>query len=157
MIEVDVLGIRLEESMNSPILMLQEQAGQMRVLELWIGAVEAGAIAFSLQDLKAPRPLTHELLLDALTASGVELLSVEVTELRGGTYFGELVLSNGTRVSARPSDAVAIAVHAKVKVFVSSAVMDEAGKVVEPELAEEDQIEEFREFLENLNPEDFSS
>ncbi len=143
--------------MNSPILMLQEQSGLLRVLELWIGAVEAGAIAFSLQDLKSPRPLTHELLLDVLQGVGVELASVEVTELRGGTYFAEIVLANGTRISARPSDAVALAVHAKVKVFVAESVMDEAGKIVDAELAEEDQIEEFREFLENLNPEDFTS
>ena len=157
MIEVEVLGIRLEEGMNSPILMLQEQSGQMRVLELWIGAVEAGAIAFSLQDLKSPRPLTHELILDTLAAAGVEISSVEVTELRSGTYYAEISLSNGARVSARPSDAVAIAVHAGVNVYVAEAVMDEAGKVVESEIAEEDQIEEFREFLENLNPEDFSA
>lgn len=159
MIEVSVVGIRLEEGLNSPILILQELDTPLRVLELWIGAVEAGAIAFAQQGLSAPRPLTHELLLKTIQSLGSSLESVVITDLREGTFYAELRLSSGVSVSARPSDAVAVAVHAECPIFVEADVFDVAGKpsgAEVTEVAEDDQIEEFREFLENLNPEDFA-
>ena len=87
MIEVSVVGIRLEETMNAPVLMLQEVSGAQRVLELWIGAVEAGAIAFAQQGVTPPRPMTHQLMLDVLRACGQSLGSVVITELQiGGAH-----------------------------------------------------------------------
>lgn len=156
MIEVSVVGIRLEEGLNSPILILQELDTPLRVVELWIGAVEAGAIAFAQQGLTPPRPMTHELLLQTVAALGSSIESVAVTELREGTFYAELNLSNGITVSARPSDAVALAVHAECPIYVAESVFEVAGKPSGAEVAEDDQIEEFREFLENLSPEDFA-
>lgn len=159
MIEVSVVGIRLEETMNAPILMLQEVGGDGRVLELWIGAVEAGAIAFAQQGVTPPRPMTHQLMLDVLLACGQSLASVVITDLRSGTFFSELRLASGGVVSARPSDAVALAVHAKAPIYVVEEVLNQAavpGESSSGPVAEEEQIEEFREFLENLNPEDFA-
>lgn len=156
MIEVSVVGIRLEEGLNSPILILQELSGELRVLELWIGAVEAGAIAFAQQGLKPPRPMTHELLLSVLAAAGQSLKSVSITELREGTFYAGLELSSGALVSSRPSDAVALAMQSSVPIYVADDVFEVAGKPSGVEVAEDDQIEEFREFLENLNPEDFA-
>lgn len=154
-----MVGIRLEETMNAPVLMLREVTGAQRVLELWIGAVEAGAIAFAQQGATPPRPMTHQLLLDVLESCGQSLGSVVITELREGTFFAELHLSSGEVVSCRPSDAVALAVHAQVAIYVAEEVLDVAAVASDSTnapVAEEEQIEEFREFLENLNPEDFA-
>ncbi|MEY4348404.1 MAG: hypothetical protein RIS43_823 [Actinomycetota bacterium] len=151
---VEVLGIRLEA--NSPILLLQEIGGAERVLELWIGAVEAGAIAFAEQGVTPPRPFTHDLLLNALNAAGTSLTHVRLTGIQSGIFMAELVLTNGEVVSARPSDAVALALRAAVPILAADTLLDEVGKTVtEDEPSEEDEIVAFREFLDDLKPEDF--
>jgi bifunctional DNase/RNase len=150
---VEVLGIRLEE--NSPVLLLQEIGGTERVMEIWIGAVEAGAIAFAEQGVTPPRPLTHDLLLNALNAAGTSVTHVRLTGIQSGVYMAEIVLTNGEAVSARPSDAVALALRAAVPILASEVLLDEVGKTVDEESSEEDEIVAFREFLDDLNPEDF--
>ena len=140
-------------------MLFRSVGGAQRVLELWIGAVEAGSIAFAQQGATPPRPMTHQLMLDVLQACGQSLDSVVITELRDGTFFAELHLVSGAVVSARPSDAVALALHAQAPIYVVEEVLSAAAVAREPDagpVAEEEQIEEFREFLENLNPEDFA-
>ncbi len=163
MIEVELVGVRVELPANQPIVLLKEKTGP-RYLPIWIGAVEATAIAFALQGVETPRPLTHDLFVDVLEGLDVALDAVHVTELRDGTFFAELRLSSNGRsysVSSRPSDAIAIASRLEsVPIFASEEVMAEAGLEIEPtedgaEVDSEEQVREFRRFLDEITPEDF--
>jgi bifunctional DNase/RNase len=150
--EVDVVGVRVEMPSNQPIVLLREVTGD-RYLPIWIGAVEATAIAFAQQGVVPPRPLTHDLLKDLLGATGNELSEVRITEMREGVFYAVLVLSSGAEVSARPSDSIALALRTGSKIVCAEDVLDEAGLEVPEE--EEDEVEKFREFLESVTPEDF--
>lgn len=150
--EVDVVGVRVEMPSNSPIVLLREVTGD-RYLPIWIGAVEATAIAFAQQGVVPPRPLTHDLLKDVLTATGNDLSEVRITEMRDGVFYALLVFASGVEVSARPSDSIALALRTGTRIVVSDDVLDEAGLEVPPE--EEDEVERFREFLDQVSPEDF--
>jgi bifunctional DNase/RNase len=162
MIEVRIVGVRVEMPNQQPVLMLAETAGA-RSLPILIGSGEATAIAMHLQGIHPPRPLTHDLLRDVITALGRTLTQVRVIDFREGTFYGELAFDNGVTVSARPSDAIALAVRCQVPVFVAEAVMDEAGIVMSEEDEDpdavpedaEDEVERFREFLDTISPEDF--
>ncbi len=152
--ELSVVGVRVELPANQPFVLLKEATGE-RYLPIWIGAVEATAIAFAQQGIVPPRPLTHDLLRDVVKALGVELTAVHITELREGVFFAELLFSNGVRVSARPSDAIALAVRTDVTIFADESVLDEAGIVIADE--QESEVERFREFLDNISPDDFQT
>jgi uncharacterized protein len=162
-IEVELVGVRVELPANQPIVLLKERQGT-RYLPIWIGAVEATAIAFALQGVETPRPLTHDLLVDVLDGLDVSLEAVHVTELRDGTFYAELRLSRDgqtTVVSSRPSDAIAIASRLEsVPIFAAEDVMTEAGLEIEPteegiEVDSEEEVRQFREFLDEITPEDF--
>ena len=152
--EVDVLGVRVEMPSNQPLVLLREVTGE-RYLPIWIGAVEATAIAFAQQGVVPPRPLTHDLLKDVLEATGNELTEVQIVEVKDGVFFANLVLSSGVEISARPSDSIAIALRTGTRVVCSEDVLDEAGVAVPAE--QEDEVERFREFLDQVTPEDFES
>jgi len=139
---------------NQPIVLLRERQGE-RYLPIWIGAVEATAIAFAQQGVVPARPLTHDLLRDLIAAMDRQLDKVHVTALREGVFFAELHLSGGAVVSARPSDAIALALRTDSPIFCVSDVLDEAGIVIPDEA--EDEVEKFREFLDQISPEDFGS
>jgi bifunctional DNase/RNase len=147
-----VVGVRVELPSNQPVVLLKEVDGN-RYLPIWIGTVEAAAIAYQQQDVQLSRPLTHDLIRDVLEALDVTLTAVEITELRDTIYFAELVLDGRTRVSSRSSDAIAIALRTEAPIWCADAVLDEAG-VVLPD-TQEDEVEKFREFLEEVTPEDF--
>ena len=100
---MEVVGVRVEMPTNQPIVLLKEVQGE-RYLPIWIGPVEATAIAFAQQGMVPARPLTHDLLRDILEALDVQLRTVNITALRNGTFFADLIFSNGKEVSARPSD-----------------------------------------------------
>ncbi len=150
--EVDVMGVRVEMPSNQPIVLLREVTGE-RYLPIWIGAVEATAIAFAQQGVVPPRPLTHDLMKDLIGATGNELREVRITEMRDGVFYAVLVLSSGAEVSARPSDSIALALRTGSRIVCSEDVLDEAGLEVPEE--EEDEVEKFREFLDSVSPEDF--
>ena len=152
--EVDVVGVRVEMPSNSPIVLLREVTGD-RYLPIWIGAVEATAIAFAQQGVVPPRPLTHDLLKDVLEATGNNLVEVRITEMKEGVFYAVLVFSSGVEVSARPSDSIALALRTGTRILCSEDVLDEAGLEVPPE--QEDEVEKFREFLDTVTPEDFES
>ncbi len=152
--EVDVMGVRVEMPSNQPIVLLREVAGD-RYLPIWIGAVEATAIAFAQQGVVPPRPLTHDLLRDVLSATGNELSEVRITEVRDGVFFATLVLSGGAEISARPSDSIALALRTGTRIVCADDVLDEAGLAVPAE--QEDEVERFREFLDQVTPDDFES
>jgi len=139
---------------NQPIVLLREVAGD-RYLPIWIGAVEATAIAFAQQGVVPPRPLTHDLMKDVLDATGAPLSEVQITEVRDGVFYALLVFGSGAQVSARPSDSIALALRTGTRIVVDEDVLDEAGLAVPAE--QEDEVERFREFLDQVTPEDFEA
>lgn len=151
--ELSVVGVRVELQNNQPIVLLKESPGD-RYLPIWIGPVEATAIAFEQQGVRPARPLTHDLIRDVLTALNSPLRKVEIVELRENVFYADLVLGDGIRVSARPSDAIALALRVGASISCADEVLDEAGIII-PD-AQEDEVEKFREFLDTISPEDFA-
>ena len=150
--QMEVIGVRVEMPSNSPIVLLKETQGD-RYLPIWIGAVEATAIAFAQQGMVSVRPLTHDLFKDVLEVLNIQLRTVNITELRDGIFYADLVFSNGAEVSARPSDSIALALRTGAQIFASEEILDEVGVAIPDE--QEDEVEKFREFLDTISPEDF--
>jgi len=146
------MGVRVEMPSNQPIVLLREVTGE-RYLPIWIGAVEATAIAFAQQGVVPPRPLTHDLMKDLLDALGQELAEVQITEMKDGVFFATLVLGSGVEIGARPSDSIALALRTGSRIVCAEEVLDEVGLAVPAE--QEDEVERFREFLDQVTPEDF--
>jgi len=162
-IELELVAVRVELPSNTPVLVLRELAGRRRQLAIFIGNPEATAIAFALEGVDTPRPLTHDLFCDVLDGLGTSLERVVITELRETTYYADLHLSSEdgpVTVSSRPSDAVALAVRTGCPIFSEETVLDEAGFVeeVDDEDVDDDEVvEEFRHFIDNVSPDDFAS
>jgi len=157
-VPMELVGIRIELPSNVPILLLRESDGA-RYLPIWIGPNEATAIALALQGVEPQRPMTHDLLKLVVEAVDASVLRVDVTQLVDGTFFADLVLAlQGEEVviSARPSDAVALAARTSAPLFADRGLLDEAGVEIEED-GQEDEIERFREFLDDINPEDFET
>ncbi len=150
--ELDVLGVRVEMPTNSPIVLLREREGQ-RYVPIWIGAPEATAIAYAQQGVEPPRPLTHDLMVTVIRELGHSLTAVHITEVRQNTFMAELHFDDGTVISARPSDAIAVALRAATPILAREELLDEVGITMAVE--EEDEVERFREFLDNVSAEDF--
>lgn len=147
---------------NQPIILLKELEGS-RFLPIWVGAVEATAIAFAQQGVEPPRPLTHDLLKIILDQLSVTVQAVHLTELRDGVFYAELLLKNADGaellISARPSDAISIALRSKSPILARRELLEEAGIEIpsDDNSQANDEVERFREFLEQINPEDFAS
>jgi len=166
MVQVILRAVRVDLQSNTPVLLLQETTGEGRTLPIFIGNPEATAIAYALQGVTMPRPLTHDLIGDLLGALEISVERVIITELRASTYFAELHLRRGderTVVSSRPSDAVAVAVRTETPLFVQDELMEAEGIILAIESDEDDDdesvnelAEQFREFLDTVRPEDFS-
>jgi bifunctional DNase/RNase len=155
--EVQVLGVRLQMPNNAPVVLLKDESTG-RLLPIWVGSSEAASIALGLQGVTAERPLTHDLLLNVLQAVDKQLQCVEVTHMTEHVFFSDLVFSDGTRVSARPSDAIALAVRDQVPVLVDEGVLAAASVDADEEEGvqeEEVDVEQFRAFLDSITPEDF--
>ncbi|MCU1593218.1 MAG: hypothetical protein JWO12_610 [Frankiales bacterium] len=150
--ELTVVGVRVELPSQQPIVLLKEAGGD-RYLPIWIGAVEATAIAFAQQGVVTARPMTHDLLRDLLEALDRPLRSVTISDLRDGVFYAELAFDDGVTVSARPSDAIALAMRTGCTIRGEEAVLAEAGVAIPDE--QEDEVEKFREFLDTITPEDF--
>lgn len=150
--EVDVVGIRFEEPEYAPVLVLRERDGG-RYVPIWIGASEAAAISLQQQGVRPGRPLTHDLVASLLETFSQPLEQVEIVGVSEGAFLAEMVFGTGTRVSARPSDAVAVALRTSSPVLMSPEVLDEVGI----SLAEggEEEVEAFREFLDQVSADDF--
>ena len=163
MAEVRVVGIRVEQPANQPVLMLREEGGD-RYLPIWIGPNEANAIILEQQGVEPARPLTHDLFRDVIAALGHSLTEVRIVDLQEGTFYADLIFDKGVRVSARPSDSVAIALRVGVPIYVEDAVLDEAGLLMPDDsdeesggAAREDEVEKFKEFLDTISPDDFKA
>jgi bifunctional DNase/RNase len=155
-VAMEVVGVRVELPTNTPILLLREREGT-RYLPIWIGTPEATAIALALEGIETARPLTHDLMKTLLDALGADIERVDVTSLDQGTFYADLVIeADGEEltISSRPSDAIALATRVGAPVFASKALLDEAGIEIHDD-TEEEEIERFREFLDDVTPEDF--
>ena len=158
-IPVELVGVRIELPTNQPIVLLREVGGA-RYLPIWIGAGEATAIAFAMEGIEPQRPLTHDLLRITTETLGATVDRVVITQLRDGIFYANLVFGREDEddviVSSRPSDAIALAARTESPIFVSPSVLDEAGVEIQDE-DEEAEVERFRDFLEDVAPEDFDS
>ncbi len=161
MIPVEVVGVRVEMPSNQPIVLLKEIDGS-RFLPIWVGAVEATAIAFAQQGVLPPRPLTHDLMKELLEQLTGSLDAVHLTELRDGVFYADLIVKSSTQqqlvISARPSDAIALALRTKSAILATEELLAEAGIEIPDEESSEanEEVERFREFLDQINPEDFA-
>lgn len=160
MIPLELVGVRVEVPANTPMVLLREQDGRHRLLPIYIGSPEASSIHYALEGLEPPRPLTHDLFLTTLAELGAVVTQVVVTEMRDRTYFADLHLRVGDDekiISARPSDAIALAVRCDAPLFASEQLIDEVGQEppTEPETDAAEIIDEFKDFIENVSPEDF--
>jgi bifunctional DNase/RNase len=157
MIELSLVGVRVELPSNQPIVLLKESGGE-RYLPIWIGAVEATAIAFALQGIQTPRPMTHDLLRDILAEAQVNVERIVISELVDQTFYATIRLSSNGQakeVSSRPSDAIALAVRINAPIFGAEEVLDQAG--IELKDDEEAEVQKFREFLDQVSPDDFAT
>lgn len=154
MSEMRVIGIRIEQPQNQPVLLLRESSGD-RYLPIWIGDAEAKAIILEQQGVEPPRPLTHDLFKNVITALGRQLREVRIVDLQEGTFYADLIFDGNVRVSARPSDSVAIALRVGAPIFAEEAILEEAGLVMPDE--KEDEVEKFKEFLDSVSPDDFKA
>lgn len=158
---MELVGVRVEIPANTPMVLLQEQSGEHRLLPIYIGSPEAASIHYALEGVDPPRPLTHDLFVTVLERLGARLEKVVVTEVRDHTYYAELHLGVGGDeqvVSSRPSDAIALAVRCEAPLFAAAALLDEVGQTPQPEPEEEAEeiIDEFKDFIETVTPDDFA-
>jgi bifunctional DNase/RNase len=173
MVNMEVVGVRIEMPSNQPIVLLKEVEGS-RFLPIWVGAVEATAIAFAQQGMLAQRPLTHDLIANILEAADLTMTAVQIVELKDGVFYAEIAIrtesGNFLKISARPSDAIAIALRTKSNILADSDLLDQVGIDIPERLIGEGEggefsasgtgsdgeLERFREFLDQINPEDFA-
>ena len=167
MVAMQVVGVRIEMPSNQPIVLLKEIDG-VRFLPIWVGAVEATAIAFAQQGVTPPRPLTHDLMQDIVEALDATLTAVQVTAIEEGVFMASLLLRDpegkAVSVSSRPSDAIALALRTHSNILADSDLLDNVGREIPDDVAddvsaasgESSEMERFREFLDQINPEDFA-
>jgi bifunctional DNase/RNase len=165
MVEMHLAAVRVEMATNTPILLLQESGEGNRTLPIYIGQSEAQSIAQELQHITTPRPMTHDLMRDLIVELGATVECVVITELRDRTFYAEVRMTLGGRrhsVSARPSDAVALAVRTLATIYAEESLLDAEGVVLhgDEETAEDgpvtdDLVSQFKEFIEGIRPEDF--
>lgn len=158
LIPMEVIGVRVEMPSNQPIVLLKEIDGS-RFLPIWVGAVEATAIAFAQQGVEPPRPLTHDLMNNLLDLLDATLTAVHMTEIKGGIFYASMLLRDSSggqlTLSARPSDAIALALRSHSNIMATQELLDEIGIEIPQGDGENQEVEKFREFLDQINPEDF--
>ena len=167
MVAMQVVGVRIEMPSNQPIVLLKEIDG-VRFLPIWVGAVEATAIAFAQQGVIPPRPLTQDLMQDIVESLDATLTAVQVTAMEEGIFMASLLIrdpnGNAVSVSARPSDAIALALRTHSNILADSDLLDSVGIEIPEDVAQDamnasgdtSEMERFREFLDQINPEDFA-
>ncbi|AZG44667.1 bifunctional nuclease family protein [Gordonia insulae] len=163
--EMRVVGIRVEPPQSQPVLLLREVEGE-RYLPIWIGQSEAASIALQQKGIEPPRPLTHDLIVNLIAEFGRTLQEVRIVDMQEGTFYAEMVFADDVRVSARPSDSIAVAMRVGVPIIADEDVLTEAGLLIPEEEddseapatgAKEDEVEKFKEFLDNVSPDDFKA
>ncbi|MFC0580804.1 bifunctional nuclease family protein [Micrococcoides hystricis] len=164
--QVELVGVRIELPHSQPVVLLRHPLSE-KYIPIFIGAPEAAAIALEQQQITTPRPMTHDLLVSVVKALDSQVIEVEITRVDDTVFYAELVLANGARVDARASDALAIAIRVDCPIFVAADVLAQAGLTLNEngdevtseeneEVDEEAEMAKFREFLDDVNPDDFS-
>jgi bifunctional DNase/RNase len=159
MVEMVIYGVSFDLVGKQPIVLLKTADGN-RFLPIWIGHPEAAAILMKLQNASTPRPMTHDLVAEILGQLNIELVRITVTDLRENTYFAQItVQQDGSEieVDSRPSDAIALAIRADAPIFAAESVIEESAIEFEGEDVNEEQVvDEFKRFLENVSPDQFA-
>ena len=165
-IQVSIQTLVVASSPNPSILVLCptedfETHTSCRVVPIWMGAAEAAQLGMALEGTKTGRPLTHDLMLDALTNLDSTVDRVEITDVQGQVFYAQLILRCGDRIitlDARPSDAIALAIRQDAPIYMTDAVLDAASFpfVFRKDATDEKELDEFREFVQSLSPEDFT-
>jgi len=160
LIKMKVSGLTIDPLTNTPIVILKD-LDEKKAIPIWIGLFEASAIATELEKITFSRPMTHDLIYELLKTLGVEVLKVEIHDLRNNTFFANIHLLKGNEtmvVDSRPSDAIALALRANAQIFVDEKVIEKSRNVdFGKKITDLDNLkdEKLKEFLENLSPEDF--
>lgn len=155
--EMRVIGITIDPVTQTPIVILRDKEN-MNTLPIWIGILEANAIAVGLENVKLPRPMTHDLFKSLLDQTGLRLLRVEVTDIKESTYYAVLHIDREGKplvIDCRPSDAIAIAIRMEIPIMVRDAVIEKALRT-DAAAAPGGEKDKWTELLERMNPEDFS-
>ena len=158
MIEMRVMGIALDTRSGSPIVVLNDLENR-KALPIWIGSAEASAIIRKIENITSSRPMTHDLFLEIAKQSEFLITKVEINDVDDQTYFSTIFMYNDKlqkelQIDSRPSDAIAIALRADVPIFVSSAVLA-AGSVSTDVEKDEQEAQEFKNFIQDIKPSDF--
>jgi bifunctional DNase/RNase len=154
LVEMSIRGLMIDPITNMPIVILKD-ADDQRTLPIWVGPVEANAIAIQMENITTPRPMTHDLLVRVMADLGATVDRVVVADLSENTFYAQLVLRRADGVvviDARPSDALALALRTKARVFVSEHVLDRAQSL--DTSAEQANQERLQRWLESLDPDD---
>ena len=154
-INVEVNSIRLEETSETPILLLLDPSTQ-KVLPIWIGTIEAVSIAYAQEGILHDRPQTHDLLIDIIESLNATISEVCITNIKDKTYFAEITLSTiqgNVTLSSRPSDAIALAIRSNSKITVNQDLFNENSIILIDENNQE--IKDFIEFIDDISPDDF--
>jgi bifunctional DNase/RNase len=157
--EMVIYGVSFDLVGKQPIVLLKTAEGN-KFLPIWIGHPEAAAILMKLQGASTPRPMTHDLVTEMLSQLDAQVVRITVTELRESTFYAQItVAQDGSEieVDSRPSDAIALAIRADAPIFVADRVIEESAIEFEGEEVNEEQIvSEFKEFLDQVSPEEFA-
>ncbi len=156
--EMVIYGVSFDMVGKQPIVLLKTADGN-KFLPIWIGHPEAAAILMKLQGAATPRPMTHDLFTDILSQLEARVVKIAVTELRENTFYAQITVAidgGEIEIDSRPSDAIALAVRAEAPIFAAEAVIEESAIEFEHE-NEEEVVEEFKKFLDEVKPEDFSA
>jgi len=156
MIEVKVVNVAIDMKSNMPVIILKEKEGN-KTLPIWVGLFEAQAIALALENVKPPRPLTHDLTKSIIEKLKGKVDKVVINDLKHNTFYARIVMrKNGEsiQIDSRPSDAIALALRLKVPIYIDEAVMDKVAVGSKP--IDEKEVEEFKKKLRDLKPEDFA-
>jgi uncharacterized protein len=158
--EMVIYGVSFDMVGKQPIVLLKTADGN-KFLPIWIGHPEAAAILMKLQGAATPRPMSHDLFTDILSQLEARVVKIAVTELRENTFFALITVAvDGTEIEidSRPSDAIALAVRAEAPIFAAESVIEESAIEFEHEdVNEEEVVEEFKKFLDEVKPEDFGA
>jgi len=160
LIKMKVSGLTIDPLTNTPIVILKDMQ-EKKAIPIWIGLFEASAIATELEKISFSRPMTHDLLTDILKVLEVEVIKIEINDLRNNTFFANIYLARNDKnivIDSRPSDAIAIALRANAPIFVDEKVIEKSRNVdFGTKLTDLDKMkdEKLKEFLENLSPDDF--
>ena len=156
MIQMKVMGIALDTRTGSPIVVLNDMENR-RALPIWIGSAEASAIIRKIENLSVSRPMTHDLIIDVIKKTGYKLEKIEINNVEKETYFATLFFVNGDdtiEIDSRPSDAIAIAMRADAPIYVTSKVLMSGG-VSTDTAKDEEEAQEFKDFIQSIKPSDF--